>query len=161
MASESVAPLASLTVTRIADLHPDIPDPTTRAVRGEITITWPYNSVTNKYAFLVVEPDVLLRRNKGQVRVELCGPAAKALAQSNLGGGDEVIFSLDGVKWTDDESPGRIPGARLQWQLGFSKRLNIQVRISTQPNRVTGWRQNTDVLTGQVYRDGRTEAHRH
>ncbi|KAK5656311.1 hypothetical protein OQA88_4691 [Cercophora sp. LCS_1] len=129
MATESAAFLASLTGTPIAELNPDISDPASRAVRGEVTITWPYNSVHNTYAFLVAEPDVRLRRVKGQVRVELRGPAAKAVAETALGGGDEVFFSLDGVKWTNDESPGRIPGARLQWQLEFSEKLNIQLRL--------------------------------
>lgn len=120
-------PLASLTLTPIAQLDPNLPDQPSRAVRGEVTITWPYNRVRNTIAFLLAEPDVRLRRAKGQVRVELHGPAAKAVADCGLGGGDQVQFSLDGADWAKDESPGRIPGARVDWQIQFAERLVLQV----------------------------------
>jgi hypothetical protein len=120
-------PLASLTLTPIAQLDPNLPDQPSRAVRGEVTITWPYNRVRNTIAFLLAEHDVRLRRAKGQVRVELHGPAAKAVADCGLGGGDQVQFSLDGADWAKDESPGRIPGARVDWQIQFTERLVLQV----------------------------------
>jgi len=125
-----VASLASRTPTPIAQLNPDLPDQTSRVVRGDVTITWPYNSVTQRFAFLLAEPDVRLRRSKGQIRVELQGPSAKAAAECGIGAGDELLFSLAGAEWSTDPAPGRIPGARVEWQLQFSKKLASQVRIT-------------------------------
>lgn len=119
--------LTSRDRTPIAQLNPDLPGQSERIVSGEVTITWPYNSVTKTTAFLVAEPDIRLRRNKGQVRVELHGPSAKAFSSSGIGAGDEVTFSLDGAQWAKDESPGRVPGARLDWQLLFNQKLSLQV----------------------------------
>ena len=119
--------LATQPTTPIAQLGPDLPDQTSRVVRGDITITWPYNSVTQTLAFLIAEPDVRLRRARGQIRIELCGPSAKAASECGLGAGDELLFSLDGAEWKKDESPGRIPGARVEWQLRFNQKLVLQV----------------------------------
>ncbi|KAK3350930.1 hypothetical protein B0H65DRAFT_104025 [Neurospora tetraspora] len=126
----AVVALESRTVTPIAQLDPELPDQNSRSVRGEITITWPYNRVTHTLAFLLAEPDVRLRRTKGQVRVQLHGPSAKAVADCGLGACDEVLLSLDGVEWTKDESPGSIPGARVDWQLQFNKKLVLQVKLN-------------------------------
>jgi hypothetical protein len=124
---DSAAMLASESATPIAQLNPDLPDQASRVVRGDVTITWPYNSVTKKLAFLLAEPDVRLRRAKGQIRIELQGPSAKAAYDSGLGAGDELLFSLAGAEWSKDASPGRIPGARVEWQLQFNQRLVLQV----------------------------------
>jgi hypothetical protein len=121
--------LVSLSATPIAQLNPDLPDQASRAVRGEVTITWPYNSVTKKLAFLIAEPDVRLRRAKGQIRIELQGPSAKAAFESGLGAGDELLFSLTGAEWSKDASPGRVPGARVEWQLQFNQKLALRVCI--------------------------------
>ncbi|KAK4245837.1 hypothetical protein C7999DRAFT_33769 [Corynascus novoguineensis] len=123
-----VASLASRIPTPIAQLNPDLPDQTSRVVRGDVTITWPYNSVTQRFAFLLAEPDVRLRRAKGQIRVELQGTSAKAAAECGIGAGDELLFSLAGAGWSTDPAPGRIPGARVEWQLQFSKKLACQVK---------------------------------
>lgn len=124
---DCAALLASQSLTPIAQLNPDLPDQSSRAVRGEVTITWPYSAVTQTVAFLLAEPDVRLRRAKGQVRIELRGPSAKSVSQLGIGAGDELLLSLDGAEWAKDESPGRIPGARVDWQLRFSERLVLQV----------------------------------
>ncbi len=122
-----VTTLSAETTTPIAQLNPGLSGQASRAVRGEITITWPYNSFANTLAFILAEPDVLIRRMKGQVRVQLRGSSAKAVADTGCGGGDELLISLDGVEWAKDESPGRIPGARTDWQLQFSEKLTLQV----------------------------------
>ncbi|KAH7632981.1 hypothetical protein B0T09DRAFT_332593 [Sordaria sp. MPI-SDFR-AT-0083] len=134
----SAVALESRTVTPIAQLDPELPDQNSRSVRGEVTITWPYNRVTHTLAFLLAEPDVRLRRTKGQVRVQLHGPSAKTVADCGLGAFDEVLLSLDGVEWTKDESPGRIPGARVDWQLQFNQKLVLQVKLngSDQPKHI-------------------------
>ncbi|KAK4217120.1 hypothetical protein QBC37DRAFT_62285 [Rhypophila decipiens] len=122
--------LVSRTRTPIAQLNPELPDQAERVVGGEVTITWPYNSVTKTTAFLLAESDILLRRAKGQVRVELHGPSAKEFSSSGIGAGDVVLFSLDGVEWAKDESPGRVPGARLDWQLLFDQRFTLEAKLS-------------------------------
>ncbi|KAK0727232.1 hypothetical protein B0T26DRAFT_693626 [Lasiosphaeria miniovina] len=121
--------LASRMPTPIAQLNPDFPDQASCVVRGEVTITWPYSIVNRTFAFLLAEPDVLLRRVRGQVRIELHGSSAKAVADCGLGGGDEVYIGLDGVRWAKDDSPGRIPGARLDWQLQFDEKLALKVNF--------------------------------
>lgn len=125
--SNGVSQLASRTATPIAQLNPDLPEQASRVVRGDVTITWPYNSVTSTFAFLLAESDVRLRRDRGQIRVELRGSGAKAAAECGFGAGDELLFSLDGAEWAKDVSPGRIPGARVDWQLQFSEKLVLQV----------------------------------
>ncbi|KAK3906433.1 hypothetical protein C8A05DRAFT_11835 [Staphylotrichum tortipilum] len=121
--------LSSKSPTPIAHLGPDLPDPASRVVRGEVTITWPYNSVTRTLAFLLAEPDVRLRRAKGQIRIVLQGPSAKAASESGLGAGDELLLGLAGAEFSKDVSPGRIPGARVDWQLQFDQKLVLQVKF--------------------------------
>jgi len=90
-------------------------------------VTWPYNSVKGSLAFLLSEPDIRLRRNKGQVRIQLNGSSAKSVAFCGFGPGDEIIISLEGAKWVKDESAVKLPGSRVAWQLNFSERLRLQV----------------------------------
>ncbi|KXX77579.1 hypothetical protein MMYC01_205371 [Madurella mycetomatis] len=125
---DCAALLSSQSPTPIAQLDPDLSDQSQRVIRGEVTITWPYSTVTKTFAFLLAEPDVRLRRAKGQVRIELRGSSAKAASECGIGAGDELLLSLDGVEWANDESPGRIPGSRVDWQLRFNERLALQVK---------------------------------
>lgn len=118
--------------TPIAGLHPGLPDQHVIAVTGEVTLVWPYNSATKSLAFLLADPDVRLRRDKGQVRIQLLGASAKAVADIRLGAGDTVALALDGVEWVKDNSIVRIPGSRVDWQLQFSEKLILQARIGDQ-----------------------------
>ncbi len=124
---QAVSRLQQGIATPIAHLRPDLPNQTSRIVRGEVTITWPFNSVSKSIAFLVAEADVRLRRDRGQVRIQLNGPAAAAVASVGLGGGDEVVLSLDGVEWAEDGSTIGLPGSLLQWQLQYSRKLQLHV----------------------------------
>ncbi|KAL1852846.1 hypothetical protein Daus18300_012009 [Diaporthe australafricana] len=121
--------LATRTATPIAQLAPDLPDQATRKVHGEVTITWPYSSVSKSVAFLLAEPDFRLRRDKGQVRIQLNGPSAEAIGDLELGSGDEVTLDLDGVEWAKDEEPARPPGSRSDWQLKFAGKLTLKVTL--------------------------------
>ncbi|KAI1419982.1 hypothetical protein F5Y12DRAFT_720068 [Xylaria sp. FL1777] len=114
----------------IAELCPDLPDPSTKAVGGVVTITWPYNKVKGTFAFNLAEPDFRLRRNKGQVRIEFTGRAAKAVGDSGLGGNDEVLIGLGGAAWELEEADRRrsLPGADLGWRLVFSERLSLKIK---------------------------------
>lgn len=126
--------LSSRTATPIARLHPDVSDQATRKVHGEITITWPYSSVTKTLAFLLAEPDFRLRRDKGLVRIQLKGPSAEAIGSWELGSGDEVTLALDGVEWAkdDDSQSARPPGSRSEWQLKFAGKLALKVVCNVQ-----------------------------
>ncbi|OBR11796.1 hypothetical protein CH63R_04092 [Colletotrichum higginsianum IMI 349063] len=114
----------------IARLSPDVQEPKTCAVRGVVTITWPYSIVKKTIAFLLAEPDFRLRRAKGQVRVEFGGSSAKAVAEAALGSGDEITLSLEGVDFVVDEPRTHVPGMSLEWQLRFTERLLLQAKIS-------------------------------
>lgn len=119
--------LVSKKPTPIALLNPEVADPTTRKVHGEVTVTWPYSALTKRFAFLLAEPDFRLRRNKGLVRIQLNGPSAEAVGKWELGSGDEVTMALEGVEWTKDEEPARPPGSRLEWQLKYTGKLVVKV----------------------------------
>ncbi|KAI1342680.1 hypothetical protein F5Y15DRAFT_373592 [Xylariaceae sp. FL0016] len=114
----------------IPELNPELPEPATKSVQGVITITWPFSAVNNTFAFILAEPDFRLRRNKGQVRVNLRGAAAKAVGASGLGSNDEVLLSLDGVVWEPEVVKKRqsLPGAGLEWQISFPKNISLSVK---------------------------------
>jgi hypothetical protein len=115
-------------LTPISQLNPGLPDQASRVVRGVVTIVWPFSSVTGSVAFRLAEPDFRLRGQKGQVRLEFRGASAKAILKCNLGSGDEVVVSLDGVEWAEDATKSRAPGASLEWMLKFQDQLILQVR---------------------------------
>lgn len=119
--------LASKVATPIAQLSPALTDQPTRKVNGEVTITWPYSSVSKSFAFLLAEPDFRLRRDRGSVRIQLYGPSAEAVGSWELGSGDEVTLALDGVDWAKDEEPVRPSGSRLDWRLKFAGKLVLKV----------------------------------
>ncbi len=127
-ANEAKLLLASAVPTPIALLDPNLPDQASRVVRGEVTVTWPYNSVRRSLAFLLADSDIRRRRTRGHVRVQLDGSAAQAVASTGLGGGDELVLSLDGAQWGRDDSVVQFPGSRLDWQLKFSEKLLLQVQ---------------------------------
>ena len=118
--------LDKATVTPIAELGPQLNDTANRSTRGVITIVWPYSIVTKSLSFILAEPDFRLRRDRGQVRVTFVGPCAKVVADASLGGGDEVLLSLDGVEWAEGDAPGA-PGTTLEWQARFPSTVLLRV----------------------------------
>lgn len=131
-ASDPLQQLGAAQKTAIADLSPELSDPASRAVRGVVTITWPYSSVKGTFAFILAEPDYRLRRSKGQVRINLTGASAKAAGESGLSSSDEVLVSLDGAEWVPEEVKKRqsLPGSGIDWQLKFSDKLLLQVTLA-------------------------------
>lgn len=132
-AHQGFALASSTLATPIAQLNPELPDQSSRIVIGNVAIVWPYNSVDNTLAFILAEPDVLLRRAKGEIRVQLYGSSAKRIAECKLGGGDVVALCLDGVAWGKVASTGRVSAARVDWQLEFTEKLRLEVRPATCP----------------------------
>ncbi|KAI2473863.1 hypothetical protein F4781DRAFT_379170, partial [Annulohypoxylon bovei var. microspora] len=131
-ASDPLQQLGAANKIAIADLNPELPEPASRAVRGVVTITWPYSFVKGTFAFILAEPDYRLRRNKGQVRINLTGASAKAASESGLSSSDEVLVSLDGAQWEPEQVKKRqsLPGAGVDWQLKFSEKLLLQVTLA-------------------------------
>lgn len=122
--------LESAKVIPIAELHPDLPDLSTKAVGGVVTITWPYNKVEGTFAFSLAEPISRLRRKKGQVRIDFTGRAAKAVGERGLGGNDEVLLSLAGAAWEAEAVNKRrsLPGADVGWRLIYSDTLSFRIK---------------------------------
>jgi hypothetical protein len=114
----------------LAELNPKLEAQSSRSVKAIVTLTWPYNSATDSVAFLLAEPDFRLRRSKGQVRVQFSGSSAKRIAKSGISSGDEVVLCLDGVEWLRDEAAVSTPGKGVDFELKFTERLVIQVRLT-------------------------------
>jgi len=152
--STSRTSLGAPTVIPIANLSPDLPDASTKSVRGVVTITWPYNSVNRTFAFNLAEPDFRLRRNKGQVRVNFTGRIAKAVGSCRLGSNDEVLLSLDGSAWEGEETSRRqsLPGMALGWKLIYTKKLFLKItRAETGDNEVIALDEDFPNETGTTY----------
>ncbi|KAB5545575.1 hypothetical protein GE09DRAFT_1289127 [Coniochaeta sp. 2T2.1] len=101
-------------LTPIPSLSPDLPNQSSCAVSGEVTIIWPFNSRTGILAFRLVD------RNAHRRRVQFQGSAAKAVAALNLRAGDPVAIALDGAEWI---------GSPADWELQFSEKLTLQARV--------------------------------
>ena len=114
--------------TPIANLNPELPELASKHIRAVVSLVWPYSSLTRQFALLLAEPDFRLRRKKGQVRVRFCGPSAKAIAESGVGIGDEVVLELRGAQFVQEEADTiQTPGRSIDWELSFSRTLVAQV----------------------------------
>lgn len=111
------------TPTPIAELSPRYADAPLCVIDGVITITWPFSASRHSVAFILAEHDFRHRRARGQVRLEFHGAAGEAINSANVGGGDEVRLSLEGVKWEEKDVPIGITGDPLRWQLSFDQTL--------------------------------------
>lgn len=111
----------------IAELAPSLPSPDTKVIKAVVTLLWPYSSSTRQCALLLADPDFRLRHRRGQVRVRFSGPAGRALGNSGIGIGDEVILALQGAQYINGVGSVRIPGKSVEWELSFQQRLVTQV----------------------------------
>jgi hypothetical protein len=59
--------------------------------------------------------------------VQLRGPSAKAVADSHITSGDEVMLSLEGAKWVEATPGLSTPGRSVDSELLFTRRLVLQV----------------------------------
>jgi len=131
MASNAIsnvnAALEATTHVPIAQLNKDISAPETQHIKAIVTLTWPYSSATSSVAFLLVEPNFRLRKNRGQVRVQFSGSSAKSVQQAGIASGDEVILCLDGVEFVHDVVQASTLGRGVEFELKFTERLLLQV----------------------------------
>lgn len=128
-ANGGASTLSSASRIPIAQLSPNITSPAT--IKAQVTLIWPYSSLTNSAALLLAEPDFRLRRERGQVRARFSGSSGRALANSGIGSGDLVTLSLEGVEWVKDESTTKTPGRGIEWELKFAERLLLEVRLTS------------------------------
>lgn len=115
-------------VLPIAVLTPELANLESKEFRAIVTLIWPFSSSTRQCALLLAETDFRLRRNKGQVRVRFTGPSARAIAETGVGIGDEVIIGLRGAQFVQEEADVRTPGKSIDWELSYSQTLIAQVR---------------------------------
>jgi len=118
----------------IAELEPG--HPSSKSIKGIVTLMWPFSSSTNQAAFLLADPDFRQRYMKGQVRVQVHGAVARVLANSHFGIGDEVVLSIRGARWVDTEVGVSTPGKGLDSELLFKDQISVQVRHSPDPQRL-------------------------
>ncbi|KAL5628763.1 hypothetical protein BROUX41_002154 [Berkeleyomyces rouxiae] len=128
MESRTPQTLRATAPTEISTLSPTLEGPAACTVSGVVTIVWPYSVVHHTFAFLLATPDARKRRDRGVVRVQLEGSAAKAVAELNLGGGDDLVLSLDGVRWGSRPATAAMPGV-IEHQLVFSAKVALLANI--------------------------------
>lgn len=122
--------LDSTTSIPISQLTPELPEPNTRSIRGTVTLIWPYSSSSEIFTLRLAEPDIRLRRANGEVRVSFQGSSARTVFEAGIGSGDEVRLSLEGVEWIKDDSAQNTPRRGIEWELKFTERLVLVVRLS-------------------------------
>jgi hypothetical protein len=113
----------------IAHLGPSLSNPESGRIRAIVALIWPYSSSTKSVALLLVEPDFRLRVKRGQVRVQLRGASAAALARTKVGSGDEILLNLEGVQWVEAAPGITTPGKSVDTELLFKRRLVCQVGL--------------------------------
>jgi hypothetical protein len=110
----------------IAELHPELSARDTKQFKAAVTLIWPYSSSQRQFALLLAETDFRLRRKKGQVRARFSGSSAKALATTGVGIGDEVILSLRGAQFVQEDIVST-PGRSIDWELEYTQTVAVQV----------------------------------
>ncbi len=97
------------------------------SINAVVTLIWPYSSSTQCAAFLVAEPDFRLRRRKGQIRIQLKGPVARAVGKSGIGIGDAIHLGLEGAQWVTGAVTVETPGRSVDGELLFETKITLQV----------------------------------
>ena len=122
--------LSEQRILPIAQLDPSV-DAQGTTVRGVTTLLWPYSASKKTLALLLVEPDVRLRREQGQVRIQFEGPSAIAIAKSDIGIGDTLHLGLLGAKWCKTRNTVDTLNKNVEWELNYHDRLIL--RVSAKP----------------------------
>jgi hypothetical protein len=102
-----------------------------QAIKGVVTLIWPFSSSARKAAFLLAEPDFRLRNKKGQVRVQLQGAAAVAVARARIAIGDQLALCLAAAKWVQQEPGLGTPGKSVELELLYRNAIVLEVGIGS------------------------------
>ncbi|KAL2003353.1 hypothetical protein VTN02DRAFT_4173 [Thermoascus thermophilus] len=116
----------------IAQLSPALENAGERSVNAVVTLVWPFSSSSRSLSLLLAEPDFRLRRTNGQVKATFHGFCAEEVARTQVGIGDKVALSLNGVEWTDNEAAKTTPGRGIAWDLHFKNRVAIEIARDSQ-----------------------------
>ena len=65
------------------------------------------------------------------MRVQFAGSSAQSVVKNGIASGDEVILSLDGVQFIQEEGLDGTPGLGVEVGLKFTERLLLLVRASS------------------------------
>ncbi|KAL6706228.1 hypothetical protein ACN47E_005963 [Coniothyrium glycines] len=113
-------------LVRISALNPELPALEAKQFRAAVTLIWPYSSSARQFAVLLADPDLRLRRRKGQVRARFSGSSARAIAQTGVGIGDELVLGLRGAQFVQ-EGAVSTPGKSIDWELAYAQTLMVHV----------------------------------
>jgi hypothetical protein len=111
----------------ISHLEPPSDAQSPRHIRAVVALVWPYSSSTRALSLLLAEPDIRLRKRKGQVKVTFHGPSAEAVAKGQVGIGDTVQLGLEGAQWVQTNENVSTPGKKIEWDLVFDGRADLDV----------------------------------
>ncbi|KAG9769215.1 hypothetical protein KCU88_g6935, partial [Aureobasidium melanogenum] len=100
---------------------------TSSYIAANVALVWPYSSATGNLALLLAEPDVRLRKHKGQVKVVFRDGCAREIAKTKVGIGDTVKLALAGCEWKETGDAVSTPGKKIDWDLEFRGQVIFQV----------------------------------
>ncbi|KAJ5146423.1 Telomere end binding protein [Penicillium bovifimosum] len=118
---------AHLTKVPIAQLSPDLENSAQKFFLAAVALVWPYSSSAKCVSLLLVESDVRLRRDKGQIKVTFHGHIAEKIAESHIGIGDTVRLALKGSKFVNSEGIPQTPGRSVAWDAHFEDGVSLEV----------------------------------
>lgn len=122
--------LAHLTQVPIAQLSPDLAQPSEKFIVAVVTLIWPYSSSNKSLSLLLAEPDARLRRPNGQVKATFHGRVAQKIAESHVGIRDIVHLSLANSKLVSNEAAKQTPGRSIAWGAHFEDAVSLEVSNS-------------------------------
>lgn len=111
----------------ITSLNPSTAVPGDCAFKAVVTLIWPFSASNRSAALLLADPDFRQRRSGGQIRVQLRGPAAKAVSVSGVSIGDVVGLQLNGGSWIETNTTTRTPGRSVSADLLFKQTITLDI----------------------------------
>ena len=123
----SEKPNGAESIVPIASLDPTVAPDSDLCIGGVVILVWPFSSSSQSTALLIAESDFRLRRRKGQIRIRFDGSAAKHVATSRIGIGDQVTLSLKGSEWDTNSVVSSTPGRSVEGELVYRNSLSLRV----------------------------------
>ncbi|KAF2731890.1 hypothetical protein EJ04DRAFT_554429 [Polyplosphaeria fusca] len=115
-------------LTPITALSPELSELPSRQFAAVVTLIWPFSSSTRECAVLLADPDFRLRNRRGQVRVRFTASSARAVAETGIGIGDDVVLSLRGAQFVQEDRHIHTPGKSIDWEIQFSQTVVVTIR---------------------------------